>query len=120
MPALRNVVRCDAVCPCKRRPVIPCLPVWAVCSLLHARAGFVLRGRVCAQLAVSRALGDHQFKDSRLPQAEQMVQWLLLLLLPASTHVAATNCMCAAPGTIFCLAPWCRATRHCSTLTCRC
>lgn len=35
--------------------------------------GFVLRGRVCAQLAVSRALGDHQFKDSRLPQAEQMV-----------------------------------------------
>jgi len=33
----------------------------------------VLRGRVCAQLAVSRALGDHQFKDSRLPQAEQMV-----------------------------------------------
>lgn len=35
--------------------------------------GFVLRGRVCAALAVSRALGDHQFKDSRLPQAEQMV-----------------------------------------------
>lgn len=35
--------------------------------------GFVLRGRVMATLAVSRALGDHQFKDQDLPWAEQMV-----------------------------------------------
>ena len=33
----------------------------------------MLRGRVCAALAVARALGDHQFKDPALPQEQQMV-----------------------------------------------
>eukprot|EP00039_Didymoeca_costata_P007625 m.102078 g.102078 ORF g.102078 m.102078 type:complete len:518 (-) comp13759_c0_seq2:125-1678(-) len=35
--------------------------------------GYVLRGRVCAMLAVARALGDHQFKDSEMPPSKQMV-----------------------------------------------
>ena len=36
-------------------------------------AGFVLKGRVMATLAVARALGDHQFKDPNLPWGKQMV-----------------------------------------------
>ena len=35
--------------------------------------GYVLRGRVCASLAVARALGDFQFKDLDSPQSQQMV-----------------------------------------------
>jgi len=40
---------------------------------IYEAGGFVLRGRVCAALAVARALGDHQFKDPSLPQEQQMV-----------------------------------------------
>lgn len=35
--------------------------------------GFVSGGRICAILAVSRALGDHGFKDPKFDAHQQMV-----------------------------------------------
>eukprot|EP00041_Stephanoeca_diplocostata_P037147 m.1389521 g.1389521 ORF g.1389521 m.1389521 type:complete len:529 (+) comp24987_c0_seq73:335-1921(+) len=40
---------------------------------IYNAGGFVLRGRVDGQLAVARALGDHTFKNTMLPQQDQMV-----------------------------------------------
>ena len=61
------------VCACVRACVCACVCAWHHRDRIYEAGGFVLRGRVCAALAVARAFGDHQFKDPMLPQEAQMV-----------------------------------------------
>ena len=52
------VAPCNAVCVC----VCVCVCVY-VCVCEQKAGGFVEMGRVCGNLAVSRALGDYEYKD---------------------------------------------------------